>query len=76
MSKALSAAQKTLLEDIVGGQEIADHLGVDRRVVYNWSTREWTGFPAPVITLQAGKFWRLSEVLEWHQKRTEKGEKA
>lgn len=64
----LGAAQRALLEDIVGLQEIADRLDVSRKVAWNWADRDWTGFPAPVLTLAAGRFWRWSEVKAWHDK--------
>lgn len=60
-----------LLADIVGQAELADELGVTRAVVSMWILR-YANFPAPVLTLKAGRFYRRSEVLAWHQKRVDR----
>jgi hypothetical protein len=69
MARKLTPAQRELLADLAGGAEIADALGVTRALVNEWSRRDYLDFPAPVVTLAAGRFYRLSEVLEWHARR-------
>lgn len=68
MAKKLTAAQRDLLDELVGGVEIAEMLGVSRAVVSVWQKR-YEDFPTPLITLSAGRFYRRSEVLEWHRDR-------
>lgn len=64
MSKKITAAQRALLDDVVGQTEIADHFGVSRGLVSMWIKRH-PEFPAPVLALSAGRFYRLSEVEAW-----------
>lgn len=66
MAKKITAAQQELLDEVVGGVEIAEMLGVSRAVVSVWQKR-YDDFPAPLLTLSAGRFYRRSEVLEWHR---------
>lgn len=67
----LTAAQQALLADIVGGVEIAERLGVTRAVISMWQKR-YPDFPAPVIELSAGRFYRWTEVQAWHDRRNSK----
>jgi hypothetical protein len=66
--KKLTAAQRALLDDMGGGAEIAEALGVTRAVVSMWQGR-YTDFPLPIKVVAAGRFYRLSEVREWHAKK-------
>jgi hypothetical protein len=62
-----SKTAQVVIDDFVGQTEIAEHFGVDRRLVGMWIHRgPGNGFPAPVKTLAAGKFYLLSEVAAWH----------
>lgn len=64
----ISKATQEVLDDLAGQTEIADALGVSRGLVSVWIKRH-DDFPAPVVTLSAGRFYRLSEVLAWHARR-------
>jgi hypothetical protein len=68
MAKKLTAAQQALLDDLGGGAEIAARCGVTRAVVSMWQGR-YDDFPQPILTLKAGRFYRLSEVQAWGMKR-------
>lgn len=47
----------------MGMAEIADLLGVTRQRVQQLANEP--GFPAPVATLTAGKFWTRQDVEKW-----------
>jgi hypothetical protein len=68
MAKKLTQAQQELFADIGGGAEIAAACGVTRAVVSMWQKR-YADFPAPVLDLAAGRFYRMSAVREWGQGR-------
>lgn len=68
MVKALTDAQKALLADLGGGAEVARALGISRGLLSMWVTR-YSDFPAPVLELKAGRFWRLTEIREWAMRR-------
>lgn len=64
MAKKITKAQQDLLADIGGNQEIAAALGVSKGLLSVWQGRH-ADFPTPVLVLSAGRFYRISEVLEW-----------
>jgi predicted DNA-binding transcriptional regulator AlpA len=57
-------ARKVDVSQLVGTQEIADSLGVDRSLVYKWQTRG-LGFPDPVQRLTMGSLWSWPDVEAW-----------
>lgn len=58
----VSAYGRNIVE-IMGVAEIAALLGISRQRVHQLSASE--GFPAPYAQLQAGTFWRRSDILAW-----------
>ena len=52
--------------DLVGTQDIADRLGVEKNVVSNWKKRH-PDFPTPVVLVSAGhvSVYLWSEVQGW-----------
>lgn len=69
--KKLTAAQRAVLDDLVGQKEIADELGISRSLLSMWLQRH-DDFPEPVLTLSAGRFWLLSDIKAWDAKRETK----
>lgn len=61
----MSITIKQLLDDLAGVTELAALTGESRGLVSMWQRRE--DFPAPVLTLAAGRIYRASEVIAWRQ---------
>lgn len=55
------------VEDYVGSAEIAEMFGVSRQRAYQLTSRP--DFPAPMVRLKAGAFWRTEDVRAWAEAR-------
>lgn len=51
--------------DIVGLQEIARALNVNRETVWAW-TKRYPDFPKPIATLRMGRIWNFATVCKWY----------
>jgi len=65
--RKLTAAQRALLASLVGNGEITTMTGASKGLVSMWQKRE--GFPEPVVTLSAGRFYLREDVQSWHDAR-------
>ena len=59
-----TVARKVDVSQLVGTQEIADLLHVDRSLVYKWRNRN-LGFPEPAHDLTMGSLWYWPDVEAW-----------
>ena len=53
-------------QDLVGRQEIAQHLECTVSAVDTWRHR-YPSFPPPLLTLSGTPIWRWADVIEWHR---------
>lgn len=48
---------------MMGLQEIADHFGVKKQLVYKWASRPT--FPEPYQELHQGRIWTRESIMAW-----------
>lgn len=57
------------LDDLAGVSELADQHEVGRAAVCNWAER-YPDFPAPLLTLAAGRIYSRQQVAAWRTRTT------
>lgn len=72
--RKLTAPQRALLDSLVGNAEIVEMTGASKGLVSMWQKR--AGFPEPVITLSAGRFYLREDVQSWYDARSKTDDEA
>ena len=65
--RAIHVSMLTVMDQLVGSQELTRLMGVSRARVYQIASAD--DFPAPVAVLAMGSIWGLADITAWAERK-------